>query len=48
MQATLNINYAAQANIAANKANEIVRREATQKIIMFVAILTCLVAAVNL
>lgn len=48
MQATLNINYAHTTNNAAVKANEIVRKEATQKIIMFVAILVCLVAAVNL
>lgn len=47
MQATLNLNYAVQAHTA-TKTNEIVRKEATQKIIMFVAILTCLVAAVNL
>jgi len=48
MQATLNINYAHTSNNAAVKANDIVRKEATQKIIMFVAILVCLVAAVNL
>lgn len=48
MQATLNINYAHNTTVAANQANAIVRREATQKIIMFVAILVCLVAAVNL
>ncbi len=48
MHATLNINYAQTSNTAAVKANDIVRKEVTQKIIMFVAILVCLVAAVNL
>lgn len=44
---TININYAQSTTNAATKANDIVRKEATQKIIMFVAILVCLVAAVN-
>lgn len=49
MQATLNINYAHNnTTVAATQANAMVRKEATQKIIMFVAILVCLVAAVNL
>lgn len=48
MQATLNINYAQNTTVAANQANAIVRKEAAQKIIMFIAILVCLVAAVNL
>lgn len=48
MQAILNINYTSSSNTATKQAEAIIRKEATQKIIMFVAILTCLVAAVNL
>jgi len=49
MQATLNYNIAQNTTAqAVNTANAIVRRESSQKIIMFVAILVCLVAAVNL
>ncbi|MCB9046442.1 MAG: hypothetical protein H6550_09930 [Chitinophagales bacterium] len=48
MQATT-FNYAQNnATAAANAANAIIRKEATQKIIMFSAILICLLAAVNL
>lgn len=48
MQATFNISYENQTINAAKQADAIIRKEATQKIIMFVAILTCLLAAVNL
>lgn len=49
MQATININHANNtAAQMAGTANAIIRRESTQKIIMFIAILVSLVGAVNL
>lgn len=49
MQATININHAQNTTTQmANTANAIIRRESTQKIIMFIAILVSLVGAVNL
>lgn len=49
MQATININHANNATAQmAGTANAIIRRESTQKIIMFIAILVSLVGAVNL
>lgn len=49
MQATINIHITQQSGAqVANTANAIFHKEATQKIIMFIAILTSLVAAVNL
>lgn len=49
MQATMNINHAQNTTAQmADAANAIIRRESTQKIIMFVAILVCLLGAVNL
>ncbi len=48
MQATT-FNYAQDNNIAAtNAANAIIRKEATQKIVMFAAILVAILGAVNL
>ena len=49
MQATT-FNYAQNHNTitAANAANAIIRKESTQKIIMFTAILVCLLGAVAL
>jgi|GEM_PF-2675339 len=49
MQATT-FNYAQdnQTIAAANAANAIIRRESTQKIIMFAAILVAILGAVNL
>lgn len=47
MQAAININYAHSTVQAQQQAQAIIRKEATQKIIMFAAILICLVAAVN-
>ncbi len=49
MQATINISYTHNATAqAAKTANAIIRRESSQKIIMFVAILASLLGAVNL
>lgn len=49
MQATININRAHNTTAQmADTANAFIRRESTQKIIMFIAILVSLVGAVNL
>lgn len=49
MQATLNINQAQNTTAQATAAaNAIIRRESSQKIIMFIAILASLLGAVNL
>ncbi len=49
MQATININHAQNTTAQmADTTNAIIRRESTQKIIMFIAILVSLVGAVNL
>jgi len=47
MQATT-FNYAHNNATATNAANAIIRKEATQKIIMFAAILVAILGAVNL
>lgn len=49
MQATININHAQNTTAQiAGTANAIIRRESSQKIIMFVTILVSLLGAVNL
>jgi hypothetical protein len=49
MQATINISRTQNTTTKmADTANAIIRRESTQKIIMFIAILVSLVGAVNL
>lgn len=48
MQHAININAHTQTANTTAPAKAILKKEATQKIIMFTAILICIVAAVNL